>query len=198
MSAATGTGPATLQVLHPPIRFGIVEPGVYRTDVPKLHNFPFLRQLGLQTCLLLTPEKPLRELVEFFREADIKLIHLGTMRSNDWKPVSEDLVKDAIELLVNPETRPVIIMCSSGVHQTGVVVGCLRRLQNWSISACLHEYRMYADTKAREMTELFIELFDPDLVSVSAEQLVLLKKPPDPGLRDRAGSQVLRASSLTQ
>ena len=46
-----------------PIRFGIVEPGVYRSDVPKLHNFPFLRQLGLQTCLLLTP-KPLRELVK--------------------------------------------------------------------------------------------------------------------------------------
>lgn len=176
--AGAGPGPATLQVLHPPIRFGIVEPGVYRTDVPKLHNFPFLRQLGLHTCLLLTPEKPLRELVQFFREADIKLIHLGTMRSSDWKPVSEDLVKDAIELLANPETRPVIIMCSSGVHQTGVVVGCLRRLQHWSISACLHEYRMFAGAKAREMTELFIELFDPDLVSVSAEQLELLKKPP--------------------
>ena len=46
------------------------------------------------------------------RRRAVVQIHLGTMRPNDWKPVSEDLVKDAIELLVNPETRPVIIMCS--------------------------------------------------------------------------------------
>ena len=53
----------------------------------------------------------------------------------------------------------------------------MRRLQKWSTNSCLHEYRMYAGTKAREMSELFIELFDPDLVAVNPEQLEKLKRP---------------------
>ena len=46
----------------------------------------------------------------------------------------------------SPLFPPIALRRRSGVHQTGVVVGCLRRLQNWSISACLHEYRMYTMT----------------------------------------------------
>lgn len=166
-------GLAKLTVLNPPLRFGIVEPGIFRTDVPKLPNFPYIRRLGLRTALLLTPEKPLRELVEFFREANVQMIHLGltAWQSRDWRPVSDELIKEAIEVIMDPKTRPVAIMCSSGVNQTGVVVGCLRRLQMWSVNSCLNEYRRFARSKSRETSELYIELFDPDLVSVSPQQL---------------------------
>eukprot|EP00040_Diaphanoeca_grandis_P005076 m.31273 g.31273 ORF g.31273 m.31273 type:complete len:181 (-) comp16430_c0_seq2:13-555(-) len=165
---------SSLQVLHhPPLLFGIVEAGLYRTDIPKLDSFPYLRELKLKTALILTPEKPLKEIVEFFKEAGIDLVHLGLTAAEptNWKPVSEELVKESLDLLLNPAVRPAIIMCPSGIHQTGVVVGCLRRLQNWSVSACLHEYRMFAGSKAREMAEQFIELFDPDLIAMDAAQL---------------------------
>lgn len=45
-------------------------------------------------------------------------------------------------------------------------MGCLRKLQRWTISSIFEEYRRYAGSKVRQMNEQFIELFDIDLVHV--------------------------------
>ena len=44
-------------------------------------------------------------------------------------------------------------MCNLGRHRTGTVIGCLRKLQNWNLSAILEEYRRYAGPKVRVMNE---------------------------------------------
>ena len=49
----------------PPLRFGIVEVGVYRGAYPTLFNFPFLKTLSLRTIISLVPENPTPDLEDF-------------------------------------------------------------------------------------------------------------------------------------
>jgi len=63
-----------------------------------------------------------------------------------------------------------MVMCASGIHQTGTLVGCLRRLQHWNLTSILVEYRSYACHRStRYGDEQFIELFDVDLVTLPAD-----------------------------
>ncbi len=72
--------------LSPPLRFGMVNPGVYRGAYPVLPNFRFLYQLQLKTILSLTPEPPTEDLRLFAENAGIALVHfpinrIGTLSS---------------------------------------------------------------------------------------------------------------------
>lgn len=163
---------ATLPLMHalyPPAAFGIVEPGVYRSSAFLPKHFEFIQRLGLKTILYLSPELTLRALSEFVEHRDINFVHLG-MREwvmAGWQTVCEALVKEAIELILDRSTHPVLVMCMSGVHHTGTLVGCLRRLQQWSFTAILEELRsMAGGVKTRYSDEHFVELFDTELVTV--------------------------------
>ncbi|ORZ31765.1 tyrosine phosphatase family-domain-containing protein [Catenaria anguillulae PL171] len=83
-----------------------------------------------------------------------------------WRPVSEDLVKDALQHLLLPSAHPILVACTTGIHETGTVIGCMRRMQRWNLNAIAFEYRQFADTKARYAAEQMIELFDVDWVVV--------------------------------
>eukprot|EP01104_Vermistella_antarctica_P004420 TRINITY_DN14876_c0_g1_i1.p1 TRINITY_DN14876_c0_g1~~TRINITY_DN14876_c0_g1_i1.p1 ORF type:complete len:218 (+),score=34.91 TRINITY_DN14876_c0_g1_i1:238-891(+) len=152
----------------PPATFGIVEADIYRTNVMHPINFSYVEGLHIKTVLNLSHEAPTRSSVSFFREHNINHLHLGlkTWRPDTtWKPVTEELVKDALEIVLNVNSHPVMIMCTSGVHQSGVVVGCLRKLQNWNLTSILQEYRSYGHY-THSLNEQFIELFDTDLVTL--------------------------------
>ena len=101
-------------------------------------------------------------------------------------------------------------LCSTGVHDTGMVLGCLRRLQSWSLTAVIDEVRVThlsanavlcppccgcahahcawlrffaaggfphqnrnfaasASVKTRHMNEVFVEMFDADLITLPVE-----------------------------
>lgn len=45
-------------------------------------------------------------------------------------------------------------------HRTGCLVGCLRKVQQWSLTAIFDEYRRYSFPKSRSMDQQFIEAFD--------------------------------------
>jgi tyrosine-protein phosphatase OCA1 len=85
-------------------------------------------------------------------------------KSNTWDPISEEIVLETLEVILDKKNYPLIIMCSTGSHRTGTIVGCLRKLQRWSMTAIFEEYRRYAGSKVRYLNEQFIELFDTDLV----------------------------------
>ena len=158
-------------VLVPPTRFGIVEPCVYRSNTPIEANYGFLEGLRLQTALLLSPELPTRALQEFFALNQIHVHHLGldTWRLEDKRrPISDELIKEALEAITDVGQHPILLICSSGYHQTGVVVGCLRRLQKWSFAAILSEYRGFSGKKARHSDQQQIEMFDLDLFDTPA------------------------------
>eukprot|EP01137_Pigoraptor_chileana_P004779 Opistho-2@46896 len=160
---------ASVKLLTPPEAFGIVEPSVYRSNSPFPVNFSFLKTLELRTVVVLSPEKPLRAVLDFFEECSINMVHLGLKAWKPdvtWKPVSEELIKECLEIVLDSTKYPVMVMCTSGVHQTGTLVGCLRKLEGWNLTSIVNEYRMYAGAKNRYINEQFIELFDLDLITL--------------------------------
>ncbi|CAM6127240.1 unnamed protein product [Calypogeia fissa] len=160
---------AMLAYMSVPDAYGVVEPGVYRAKAAAAPNLPFLLHLRLRTLLYLSPDPLLPSVSAFLDKCATRFIHLGLRVWKPyitWKPVSEELIKDALEIVLDVNTHPIMVMCSSGIHQTGTVVGCLRRLQKWNLTSLLEEYRRYAGSKARYANEQFMELFDEDLVTL--------------------------------
>ncbi|KAI8082021.1 tyrosine phosphatase family-domain-containing protein [Thamnidium elegans] len=160
-----------LNLMNPPEQFGIVEPGIYRSDMLQQPHFTYLKQFGFKTLVMLSPELPNRVTSNFIEEGNIKLVHVGMAtwkptQPSTWRPVSEELIKEGLELILDVDTHPILIMCTSGIHETGTLVGCLRKLEGWNFSSIVTEYRSYAGTKARYVNEQFIELFDLDLVTL--------------------------------
>ncbi|KAK0591958.1 hypothetical protein LWI29_010758 [Acer saccharum] len=45
-------------------------------------------------------------------------------------------------------------------HRTGCLVGCLRKFQNWCLTAVFEEYQRFAGVKSRSTDLAFIEKFD--------------------------------------
>ncbi|KAL2917700.1 tyrosine-protein phosphatase required for protection against superoxide stress (By similarity) [Polyrhizophydium stewartii] len=155
------------QHLIPPLNFGLVEDRLYRSGQPNELNFPFLEKLGLKTVVFLAPEEPNQRFLNFVDDQDIRFFHLGYNTSaNAWDPISEEVVLESLELMLDPHNYPLIVMCNLGRHRTGTVVGCLRKLQRWNLTSIFEEYRRYAGPKVRILSEQFIELFDTDLIRV--------------------------------
>ncbi|DBA02481.1 TPA: hypothetical protein N0F65_010953 [Lagenidium giganteum] len=159
----------TLPSLNPPMFFEIVEDQVYRSNKFDSSSFTFISSLQLNTVVYLSYDDLSRELVDFFKEKDINVIHLGLKyrSASHWKCMSEGMAKEAIEHLLDQRRHPILLMCKTGVHFSGTVIGCLRRLQNWSLTATIDKYRNLASSvKTRFENEQFIELFDVDLVTL--------------------------------
>ncbi|PVU92765.1 hypothetical protein BB559_003599 [Furculomyces boomerangus] len=158
------------ELLEPPEIFGIVEEGVYRSNGSlNQSQVEFLEPLKIKTLLLLSIENVSFPLKKFVKENNIEQINLGlkTWQPDlEWKPVSEELVKEATEIILDKSFHPILLVCSSGIRETSTVVGCLRKLQNWNFNSIIFEYRRYSTSRARYAIELFIELFDIDLVSI--------------------------------
>lgn len=58
--------------------------------------------------------------------------------------------------------------------ETGVIVGCLRKLQRWSFLSIFEEYRRFAGqqyVQQHQQHEQFVELFDTDLVLLSDDSV---------------------------
>uniref|UniRef100_A0A7S3EJ11 Tyrosine-protein phosphatase domain-containing protein n=1 Tax=Rhodosorus marinus TaxID=101924 RepID=A0A7S3EJ11_9RHOD len=155
------------EALCPPERFGIVEPGVCRSNVPLAENFTFVRMLQLKSVLLLSPEIPTRVVSTFFEENKVMVRHLGlkSWRADvSWKPMSEEMVKEGLEFVLDVRNHPLMICDTTGIHLVGTLIGCLRRLQDWNLNSIVNEYRSFAWSKTRYSNEQFFELFDIDLI----------------------------------
>ncbi len=149
----------------------MVTSDIYRSAIITPMNYPFIKTLNLKTILLLSSESPTRLFSSFAEECGIHVLCLGLSRpSNNWKPISEELVKEGIEFILNPSKQPALISCSTGVDETGVFVAILRKYQNWSLNSILMEYKSFAGTKSRYVHEQYIEAFDIDLLSLSHQE----------------------------
>lgn len=62
----------------PPINFGYVEEGLYRSGQPSSLNFPFLAKLKLKKIIYLAPDSPSQEFFNFVQDSEIEFIHLGS------------------------------------------------------------------------------------------------------------------------
>ncbi|KAM7276338.1 hypothetical protein ACFE04_018204 [Oxalis oulophora] len=72
----------------------------------------------------------------------------------------EDIIREALKVVLDVRNHPVLIHCKRGKHRTGCLVGCLRKIQKWCLSSIFDEYQRFAAAKARVSDQRFMELFD--------------------------------------
>lgn len=151
--------------LIPPQNFAYVEPDLYRSATPSQASFSFLQTLKLKTLIYLATDEPSNLLLEFLKEQKINFFHLDAVEGKSiGKRLSEQLVLKSLELMLNVSSYPILVCCNEGVSRTGSVIGCLRKLQRWSLNAVFDEFRRFCGGKAISQYEQFIELFDIELV----------------------------------
>ncbi|KAK9450157.1 tyrosine phosphatase family-domain-containing protein [Limtongia smithiae] len=144
-----------------PENFSMVVPGIFRSSFPHAENFAYLRLLGLKSVLVLVPEPYPTENAEFLRDNKIRLFQVGMSGNKEpFVNVADDLITTALVIAMNPENQPILIHCNRGKHRTGCVVGCMRKLQDWSLTMIFDEYRRHAHPKIRPLDQQFIELYD--------------------------------------
>ncbi|CAG8788194.1 13776_t:CDS:2, partial [Dentiscutata erythropus] len=122
-----------VKVMVPPLNFAMVAPGVYRSGHPN-HEFN-------------------EELSQFVKDQKIQVFHYKI--DGNKEPFIEIEQKEISNALVKVL---VLIHCNKGKHRIGCLVGCLRKLQKWSLTSIFHEYRRFAVTKVLADQE-FIEIF---------------------------------------
>ncbi|KAL2495455.1 putative tyrosine-protein phosphatase [Forsythia ovata] len=148
-------------LLVPPLNFAMVDYGVFRSGFPDSPNFPFLKTLGLRSIVYLCPEPYPEENMKFLNANGIRLFQFGIEGSKEpYVNIPEDLIRDALKLVLDARNRPLLIHCKRGKHRTGCLVGCLRKLQNWCLSIIFDEYQRFAADKARVADQRFMEQFD--------------------------------------
>lgn len=165
MYLGVGSTPAlTRSTMESPPNFGVVGSGIYRSSYPKQEHFNFLKAQGLKSILLLLPEGYSEENIEFCQQNNIKLFQVGLDGNKEpFVRVKQSDLQKALKIALDPTNHPILIHCNMGKHRTGCVVGCIRRLQSWSLSMIFEEYRRYAFPKPRYFDQLIIETFDAKL-----------------------------------
>ncbi|EPB87419.1 hypothetical protein HMPREF1544_05729 [Mucor circinelloides 1006PhL] len=150
--------------LVPPLNFAMIASGVYRSGHPNKQNFAFLRKLGLKTILYFAMEDYPPEMQHFVEQEGIEVLHYRTEGNKEpFVEVNPEDISHALVKLLDKRSHPVLIHCLKGKHRIGCLVGCLRKIQRWSMTSIFDEYRKFAGTKVLADQE-FIETFDHDLV----------------------------------
>ncbi|KAJ2493695.1 tyrosine-protein phosphatase siw14 [Coemansia sp. RSA 2050] len=147
--------------MHPPENFAMVCPYIYRSGMPKKRNYPFLKKLKLKSILTLILEEYPHQNQTFLSNNGIRLFQFGVAGNKEpFADIPEDVMCEALVTLMDRRNHPILIHCNKGKHRTGCLVGCLRKLQEWSNTSIFDEYRRYSAPKSRPMDQQFIELFD--------------------------------------
>eukprot|EP01135_Chromosphaera_perkinsii_P005810 Nk52_evm10s366 gene=Nk52_evmTU10s366 len=146
-------------VYVPPLNFGVVIPGVYRSGYPNRRNFPFLEKLSLKTILYMDPESYLPDNLAFCQNERIRFVQFPILRNKEpFVETQSDLISQCLALVLDKANHPILVHCHKGKHRTGCLVGCLRKLQNWSLTSIFDEYQRLAGPQI--VDQQFIELFE--------------------------------------
>ncbi len=167
--------------LFPPVNFCCVEEGLYRCGMPFELNFEFLKSLRLRTVILLTPESMDGAVSNFFEINLVNVIPIESTVSDSLRglyPVAEEMVTESLKIISNSTNFPLLVVCKTGKALTGTVIACMRKMQHWSLISIFEEYRRFTGRPARiqQQHEQFIELFDIDLITITAHSPSFLVK----------------------
>ena len=163
-----------LNTLEPADKFGQVEPGIYRSAYPTPANFAHLRLLNLKTVINLSQEALMRSATALLTSSGTQLVDVGLQVWTHPKcePISHELIKEAMRYVLDSSYHPLLVVSASGTQQVGALVGCLRRLQMWSLASTFDEYRCFAAPATRLNVETFIEMWDNDLLTLPPKELL--------------------------
>lgn len=147
--------------LLPPDNFAMVNSHVYRSSFPKKKHFPFLRTLGLRSVLTLILEEYPETNSSFLDTNGITFFQFGIPGNKEpFVSIPTDKITAALVTILDRRNHPILIHCNKGKHRTGCLIGCLRKLQQWSLTTIFDEYRRFSWPKSRSMDQEFIELYD--------------------------------------
>ncbi|KAE8541760.1 hypothetical protein D1P53_001933 [Cryptococcus gattii VGV] len=153
--------PKVEEDLVPPENFALVSSGVYRCGFPKKRNFKFMETLRLKTVLTLVLEEYPKANLEWCQSQDIQFMQFGIPGNKEpFDNIPEDVICAALVAILDRRNHPILIHCNKGKHRTGCLIGCIRRLQAWSLTSIFDEYRRFSAPKSRAVDQQFIDLFD--------------------------------------
>ncbi|KAA8916534.1 hypothetical protein TRICI_001397 [Trichomonascus ciferrii] len=152
-----------------PLRFGVVEPNLYRGSYPRPHNIRFLERLNLKTILSVTPEgfAPGDPIYEFAQKNGIELVHIecaGAQSKSKKKrgvPLSYSVAIRAVEYMINADYAPMYVHCLNGSQVTCLIVACLRKLSFWSMAAIVDEFLRHSEHEAADQS--FVQDFRAEI-----------------------------------
>ncbi|BAM82990.1 hypothetical protein, conserved [Cyanidioschyzon merolae strain 10D] len=157
-------------VLIPPLNFSMAAPGIYRSGYPNSMNHAFMKKLQLKTILYLCPEDYSEANTAWCRAHNVQIVQCGILPNKEpFQFIPEDVVADALRVLLDCRNHPILMHCNSGKHRSGVVIGTLRKMQGWSLTSIFDEYRRFAGSKVRILDQQFIELFRIESVTYDKE-----------------------------
>jgi tyrosine-protein phosphatase OCA6 len=158
----------------PPFRFATVEAdshvsaeresGLYRAAYPSLKNYRFLSLLNLKTIVSLVPNEPVRDLSEFCHTNDITHIHFRIDKFTEEVTFTPSVMTQILETIIDADNQPILLHCVDGANNTGLVVLCLRKLQNWDPAAALAEFGRFVTGEASSAHRQFLDGYRGDIV----------------------------------
>ncbi|KAJ1967740.1 tyrosine-protein phosphatase siw14, partial [Dimargaris verticillata] len=101
--------------------------------------------------------------VEFVKKHGIKFYHyritankaslaarcLQAVPSEPFIKTNPKDISDILSIMTDTRNYPILAHCNKGRKRIGCLVGCLRKLQNWSMAAIFDEYQRFSGTKVR-------------------------------------------------
>lgn len=94
-------------------------------------------------------------------EKDVKYLYNSTARNDEsWMVMKPDLLSKIFQILLNKNCHDLLI-----VDATNVVVSLLRKIEKWTYSGLISEYRMYANKNKTFKLENFLEIVSIELIA---------------------------------
>ncbi|KAI1084730.1 tyrosine phosphatase family-domain-containing protein [Whalleya microplaca] len=155
----------------PPVNFGVVLPGLYRSGYPQAANYPFIQGLNLKTIVTLTGDDLPEGFQQFIDGNRIKH-EIFDMAGTKKEKIPLKTMQSIIAVVGNRKNYPLLIHCNHGKHRTGCVVGVLRKINNWDTTSVVQEYTKFAEPKVRETDVQYLNEFklsDMSLVSIARQ-----------------------------
>lgn len=133
---------------------------MYRSGYPNEKNFPFLEKLKIKTIVYLCAEPYLKENRQQLEALGVEIVQFKTEGNLEpFVEISDAVLIDALRCVLDPAKHPVLVHCEKGNHRTGCLIGCLRKLMNWSLTSIFAEYRRHTGGNVRVLDLQAIELF---------------------------------------
>jgi len=181
----------TFSSTQSPLGFTVVDDSIYRTCGPVLQlNIEFIDHLQLTTILNFSTRVLDPPLAAFAVECDITVYNVeasSVQAGETLKLNSADFaawMKRNLELLISLGNSPLLILGDLESCLDSILIAALRRLQHWSFTSILSEFRSLAGRSIFDFEQM-IETFDPSIVDLP-RQLPLYISAYKDVLRDEA------------
>lgn len=160
-------------VLIPPHNFSYLEDALCRCTAPlSKSNLPFIQSNSITCIINISGEKLDPYIVSHFEQQG-NSIKLPDGVDPSMTPISDFKlwIKTTIELILSQYNIGVTILVGSTESFLDcLVVGCLRRVQEWCYVSILEEFRQYTWPQKLFDFEQMIEIFDTDLVDTTSNR----------------------------